>query len=202
VLQYRIFDMCVAVCCSVLQRVAACCSVLQCAAVCCSVLQCVAVCCNLLQCAAVCCCVLQCVTVCCSALQYRIFDMRKSIIASLPPVTISGGGNRKSGEPLTCSSTRLGKRASDVGSPMSSLFVAHSWRSCDVGCQITWDSCVGCQNVYVRRASDVGSRMSWLFDAYSWRRCNIGWQNIWGSCVGCRSIYVRRASNGASPMSS
>jgi len=32
---------CVAVCCSVLQRVAVCCSVLQCVAVCCSVLQCV-----------------------------------------------------------------------------------------------------------------------------------------------------------------
>ena len=30
---------CVAVCCSVLQRVAVCCSVLQCVAVCCSVLQ-------------------------------------------------------------------------------------------------------------------------------------------------------------------
>jgi len=34
-------DMCVAVCCSVLQCVAVCCSVLQCVAVCCSVLQCV-----------------------------------------------------------------------------------------------------------------------------------------------------------------
>ena len=33
---------CVAVCCSVLQRVAACCSVLQRVAVCCSVLQCAA----------------------------------------------------------------------------------------------------------------------------------------------------------------
>jgi len=31
--------LCVAVCCSVLQRVAVCCSVLQCVAVCCSVLQ-------------------------------------------------------------------------------------------------------------------------------------------------------------------
>jgi len=37
-------DMCVAVCCSMLQRVAACCSVLQRVAVCCSVLQRVAVC--------------------------------------------------------------------------------------------------------------------------------------------------------------
>jgi len=62
---------CVAVCCSVLQRIAAallciriylticslsslliytvCCSVLQCVAVCCDVLQCVAVCCSVLQ---------------------------------------------------------------------------------------------------------------------------------------------------------
>jgi len=48
---------CVAVCCSVLQRVAVrcsngytvCCSVLQCVAVCCSVLQYVAVCCSVLQ---------------------------------------------------------------------------------------------------------------------------------------------------------
>jgi len=45
---------CVAVYCSVLQRVAVCCSVLQCVAVCCSVLQCVAVCCSMLQCVAVC----------------------------------------------------------------------------------------------------------------------------------------------------
>ena len=35
-------NICVAVCCSVLQCVAVCCSVLQCVAVCCSVLQCVA----------------------------------------------------------------------------------------------------------------------------------------------------------------
>jgi len=61
---------CVAVCCSVLQRVAVsfcdrnrlcvedapvavCCSVLQCVAVCCSVLQRVTVCCSVLQCVAV-----------------------------------------------------------------------------------------------------------------------------------------------------
>jgi len=37
---------CVAVCCSVLQRVAVCCSVLQCVAVCCNVLQRVAACCK------------------------------------------------------------------------------------------------------------------------------------------------------------
>jgi len=55
---------CVAVCCSVLQRVAVCCSVLQCVAVCCSVLQCVAVCCSVLQCVAVCCRVTQSVAVC------------------------------------------------------------------------------------------------------------------------------------------
>ena len=65
---------CVAVCCSVLQRVAACCRVpvsqcvvivsnvvdsvlqcVQCAAVCCNVLQYVAVCGSVLQCVAVCC---------------------------------------------------------------------------------------------------------------------------------------------------
>ena len=39
-------QVCVAVCCGVLQCVAVCCGVLQCAAVCCSVLQCVAVCCS------------------------------------------------------------------------------------------------------------------------------------------------------------
>ena len=44
---------CVAVCCSVLQRVVVCCSVLQCVAVCCSVLQRVVVCCSVLQCIAV-----------------------------------------------------------------------------------------------------------------------------------------------------
>ena len=43
-------NVCVAVCCSVLQRVAACCSVMQCVAMCCSVLQCVAVRCSVLQC--------------------------------------------------------------------------------------------------------------------------------------------------------
>jgi len=87
---------CVAVCCSVLQRVAVCCSVLQCVAVCCSVLQRVAVCCSVpsrsfavtysyvchglfmcvpclihmyvLQYVAVCCSVLQYVAVCCSVL--------------------------------------------------------------------------------------------------------------------------------------
>ena len=75
---------CVAMGCSVLQRVAVCCSVLQCVAMCCSVLQCVIVCCSEVQsvavnkereiaelieaieelelvCAAVCCSVLQCV---------------------------------------------------------------------------------------------------------------------------------------------
>ena len=82
---------CVAVCCSVLQRVAVCCSVLQCVAVCipvccsvycsmllcvlqcvaecCSILQSVAMCSRMLQCIAVCCSVLQCVAVCCSVLQ-------------------------------------------------------------------------------------------------------------------------------------
>ena len=50
---------CVAVCCSVLQRVAACCSV-------CSVLHCVAVCCSVLQFEAVCCSVLHCVAVYCN----------------------------------------------------------------------------------------------------------------------------------------
>jgi len=60
---------CVAVYCSVLQRIAVCCSVLQCAAVYCSVLQCIAVCCSVLQCVAVWCSVLQCVVACCSVLQ-------------------------------------------------------------------------------------------------------------------------------------
>ena len=41
-------DVCVAVCCSVLQCVAVSCSVWQCVAVYCSVLQCVAVCCSVL----------------------------------------------------------------------------------------------------------------------------------------------------------
>jgi len=39
-------DICVQVCCSVLQCGVECCSALMCAAVCCSVLQCVAVCCK------------------------------------------------------------------------------------------------------------------------------------------------------------
>jgi len=63
---------CIAVCCSVLQRVAACFNVLQCVAVscsvCCSALQCVVVCCSVLQhvaCVAVCCSVSQCVAACC-----------------------------------------------------------------------------------------------------------------------------------------
>ena len=87
---------CVAVCCSVLQRVAlnilstitgahavenaciVCCSVLQCVAVCCSVLQCVAVCCSACTITGahtienaymMCCSVMQCVAVCCSVLQ-------------------------------------------------------------------------------------------------------------------------------------
>jgi len=80
---------CVAVCCSVLQRVAMYCSVLRCIAVCCGVLeammrwhaddgedpfgtecvlQCAAVCCGLLRCVAVCCGVLQRVAVCCDVL--------------------------------------------------------------------------------------------------------------------------------------
>ena len=46
--------MCVAVCCSVLQRDTACCSVLQCGAVCYSVLQCDAVSCSVFECAEVC----------------------------------------------------------------------------------------------------------------------------------------------------
>ena len=56
----RAQDLCVAVCCSVLQCVAVCCSVLQCGAVCCSVLQYVTVCCSVLQ---------QYVAVCCSVVQ-------------------------------------------------------------------------------------------------------------------------------------
>ena len=54
-----VIQVCVAVCCSVLQRVAVCCSVLQCVAVFCSMLQYGAVCCSVLQCFAVCCSVLQ-----------------------------------------------------------------------------------------------------------------------------------------------
>ena len=50
---------CVAVFCSVLQRVAACRSVFQCIVVCCYVLQCVAVRCSVLQCIALCCRVLE-----------------------------------------------------------------------------------------------------------------------------------------------
>jgi len=79
---------CIAVCCSVLQRVAVYrspliawsipkatpfaavyCSVLQYLAVLSNALQCVAVCCSVLQCVAVCCSVLQCVAMCCSVLQ-------------------------------------------------------------------------------------------------------------------------------------
>ena len=80
--------LCVAVWCSVLQRVAVRCSVSQSVAVCCSVLQCVAECCSLLQrvvvcgsvsqsvavrcsvfqCVALCCTVLHCVALCCSVL--------------------------------------------------------------------------------------------------------------------------------------
>ena len=81
--------LCVAACCSVLQRVAVCCSALQCVAVCCSAychskpmfrvittlprfpgaLQYVAVCCIKLQRVAVCCIVLQCDAMCSDALQ-------------------------------------------------------------------------------------------------------------------------------------
>ena len=76
-------SVCVAVCCSVLQRVAVCSTArssfgdtlasaddwgmvrgLQCGAVCCSVLKCGAVCCSVLQCVAVCWCVMRCVAVC------------------------------------------------------------------------------------------------------------------------------------------
>ena len=82
---------CVAVCCSVLQRVAVCCSVLQCVAAFCNVLQCVAVCCSVLQCVtyewviesrhmyvlqcvAVCCSVLQCAAICCSVLHCVTYE--------------------------------------------------------------------------------------------------------------------------------
>jgi len=75
----NVFRLCVAVCCSMLQRVAMCCRVVngiegrlnmtvmlpfenvyrwvvaECVVVCCSELQCVAVCCSVLQCVAVCC---------------------------------------------------------------------------------------------------------------------------------------------------
>jgi len=70
-----VIQMCVAVCCSVLQCVAmcpcvaVCCSVLQSVVECCSVLQCVAVCCSVLQSVVECCRVLQRVAVCCSVLQ-------------------------------------------------------------------------------------------------------------------------------------
>ena len=68
---------CVAVCCSVSQRVAVCHSMLQCVTVCCSVSQCVAVCVHLFgkesfghtnddDFVGVCCSVSQCVAVCCS----------------------------------------------------------------------------------------------------------------------------------------
>jgi len=75
----QVMQMCVAVCCSVLQCVAACCSVLQCVAArhlgdysviaprrILVQVMCVAVCCSVLQCVAVCSSVLQCVAVCCS----------------------------------------------------------------------------------------------------------------------------------------
>jgi len=69
---------CVAVSCSVLQRVSqrhsrethpVCCSVLQCVVVCYRVLPCVIVCCSLLHCVALCCSVLQCAVLCCNAMQ-------------------------------------------------------------------------------------------------------------------------------------
>jgi len=74
---------CVAVWCSVLQRVAVCmCAastnsvswaarnlVMQCGAMCCSVVQCVVLSCTVLQCGAVCCSVVQCGAVCCGELQ-------------------------------------------------------------------------------------------------------------------------------------
>ena len=68
------YTTCVAVCCSMMQRVAGvashitrslqhtCCSVVQCVTVCCRVSLCVAVCCRVLQCVAVWC---RCVAVCC-----------------------------------------------------------------------------------------------------------------------------------------
>ena len=61
-------QVCVAVCCSVLQRVAACCRVLQCVAVCCRVLPCVEVRCSALQCAVLSCSVMLCIAVCCRIL--------------------------------------------------------------------------------------------------------------------------------------
>jgi len=73
-------QVCVAVCCSVLQYFAVCCNVLQCVAVCCSVLPLYSVrqiqlmlsplCRFVLRRVAVCCSVLQCVAVCCSVLQF------------------------------------------------------------------------------------------------------------------------------------
>ena len=73
---------CVALCCSVLQRVTTCYSLSLCASgyctvlwgvqICCRVMQCASVCCSVcsvLQCVAVCCSVLQCVAVCCTMLQ-------------------------------------------------------------------------------------------------------------------------------------
>ena len=82
---------CVAVCCSVLQRVVVCCSVLQCVEVCCSVLQRVVVCYSLLQCVAVCCSVLQYVTACCSVLQsvagYTYIHRNTSLRASYSMAT-------------------------------------------------------------------------------------------------------------------
>ena len=65
---YVLENLCVAVCCSVLQCVAVCCSVLQCVAVCCSVLQCVVVCYSVLQCVVLCCSVRKRVVICCSEL--------------------------------------------------------------------------------------------------------------------------------------
>jgi len=64
-------QLCVAVCCSVLQCVAVCCSVLQFVAVYCSVLHFVAVCCSVLQFVAVCCSGMQRVAVCCVGEQQR-----------------------------------------------------------------------------------------------------------------------------------
>ena len=59
-----VLQVCVAVCCSVLQCVAVCCSVLQCGVLQCVAVWCVAVCRVVLQCV-----VLQCVVVCCGVLQ-------------------------------------------------------------------------------------------------------------------------------------
>ena len=50
---YPKVNMCVAACCTALQRFTLSCSLMQCDAVCCSVLQCDAVCCSVLQCVAV-----------------------------------------------------------------------------------------------------------------------------------------------------